>query len=1844
MSLIVVPITAGPDIIGVPEGYKIGQEADSDYPIDHVVSGNSSWYDGSKNQSSNLNALTTDDSIPSSITESKWTSSKANEWIDFAYGDEDSVEMVIGINNAQSDSYARLGELITRNGGEIVNTVSMKNEIEASVADIPLVAVSDFLEAVKAADLSRYIEPNLKFQATFIPNDPYWMMQWGPEKIEADYAWNTTIGDSSVLVAVIDTGIDWNHPDLVANYVALGYDWVNNDTDPMDDYGHGTHCAGIIAAELNNSVGIAGVAQVKVMAEKGLNAWGWGSEDDLANAIIHAVDAGADILSNSWGGYGESSLIHEAVEYAYDNGVLVIASAGNSASDVKLYPAAYDEVIAVTATDESDYPAYFTNFGSWVEVAAPGVDIFSTVWDDLYDYKSGTSMAAPHVAGVAALVLSQFPNVTRDWVRQWLRYTADDLGDPGFDVYYGYGRINARRAIEAAPPEHDLVITNLNTPPYLEPNSSGTVNTIVLNFGAEDESNVTVQLLVNGSLVDSKLISFLATGTSATVACSWNSTVEGIYNVTSYVVAVPNETLIENNVVSTYIYVGFPVKVFVLDSAGTDLPYVISTWQILNTNWHVFGDTMIYVDYTTLNIDDITYSDLVAADADVLIISCAYMWEFSDSEIDAISRYTLEGHGLIATAGTLYDGVPNNNKLAQLFGLNETTIWSATQTDLLHIENVTHPVFANVPDPFIFRYVTTAVPSDSQWDLNELFGGTYMALGNFLESAIVVNRGLVYISPWLETIPPYYHFHLQLLYNAITWTRYQKPMHELVVSLDCPPGLKPGESALLNATVSNVGLSNETNVELQLLIDGSEANSTTIPQLMNGTSCTIDYLWTPTVEKTYNVTAYASPVPSEDNTLNNVRSKMVTVSSLLVALFKNWDPWGYPANEEALSLYNINYIVFDSNDFGVVDLNSFSKVVIASDQDQTFYNALDTYKWWFEDYASSGGVLEIHAADWGWNGGQWVGTLPGDLQWVSYSSDAVTIVDHTHPIVTTPNYITDAELDYWHSSVHGYFSTYPADSRIVITEDFTGHPANLEFNYGAGVIVASSQTLEWAYRNSDSPILENILLYAPIKYQHELSVSLDVPSFLEPGDSSLLNATVYNHGLSNEIDVELFLLINGTVVNNITIPEMVNGTSYMIDHSWTPTVEGIYNVTAYAPSVPDENVTANNVMSRMVYVRYVAVALISDYSELLAVTDILDSMGIGYDIYNDNRFYLYTEDLSLLLDYSTVIFYTDYRHITSAEHSTLESYLNLGGNLLITGFDCLVGDYLLADLVRSSSYGDNVGEPDLYVVNATHPIMNGPYGSFPPGYHISGLFSDCDAVEADTARMAVTVAELADGYDRIIATDGLPGKVVFWNGKGDYDWTWNTDCEAMFKNTIVWFTARYEHDLAVSLDTPTSLEPSNSSLLSATVHNLGLNNETDVELFLQINGSIVDNTTIPQLLTSSSYTINYLWSPPIEGTYNITAYAPPVLNESIVENNVLSKMVRVYTVEYPGIMIVPAITMNQTVTPGSNFTVSIYTDYTGADITAYQFNLSYNPAVLNGISVTNGDIIDFGLHFFMPGTFDNVAGTLSLTGAFFFTAGDVAPGPGTLANVTFTVVGTGVSEITLGQKTQLIGWNSTAIPPVEYSIINAATMPDHIGHGYFSNTPQPPQAITATINIKPNTLNLKSERKWITCYIEPPEGYNVSDIDVSTVILNDFLPVSLLDVPAPEPVPTEIGDYDSDGIPDLMVKYNRTELTAHIYHISGITYGNVTLTITGQLADGTPFEGSYNIKVMFGGDADLSGYVEIFDFFIWRENWGKTPDQCPPSVYPDFDDNGLVDMHDFFIWRENFGATVPSPP
>jgi hypothetical protein len=350
---------------------------------------------------------------------------------------------------------------------------------------------------------------------------------------------------------------------------------------------------------------------------------------------------------------------------------------------------------------------------------------------------------------------------------------------------------------------------------------------------------------------------------------------------------------------------------------------------------------------------------------------------------------------------------------------------------------------------------------------------------------------------------------------------------------------------------------------------------------------------------------------------------------------------------------------------------------------------------------------------------------------------------------------------------------------------------------------------------------------------------------------------------------------------------MVDGPYYVRDvyiyHQGDPTqsdyvydayTTNAYNYTEFQPKPP------------------ITVALISDNSELLTITSLLDSIGIGYDTYNDNRIHNYTANVTLLNNYTAVIFCNNDRSITSSEHSALEAYLSSGGNLLVTGYDSLghPDDTLLADIVRSSTVGDNTGQPDLYVVNATHPIMNGPYGSFSAGYHITGLYSDCDMAEANTTRNATTVAELANGYDKIIATGNLLGKVVYWNGEGSNDWNTNIDCQNMFKNTLDWFGIEFGiHDIAIIDITPskTVVGQGYSLNINVTAANQGDYTET-------FNVTVYANTTtIATLLTNitltsgNSTTITFTWNTTgfVKGNYTIKAVADIVSGEMDAADN-----------------------------------------------------------------------------------------------------------------------------------------------------------------------------------------------------------------------------------------------------------------------------------------------------------------------------------------------------------------------
>ncbi len=346
-------------------------------------------------------------------------------------------------------------------------------------------AVEEMLNVLSVNPDVEYACPNYRTYITAVtPNDNFFNWQYalynkgqeiglpGPSgksraDIKAPEAWEETKGDDSLSIAVIDTGIDFDHPDLDGKISSNGYDYVNQDNEPIDDHGHGTYVAGLVAAKTNNSEGIAGVNwNSTVMPLKAIGADGSGYVDDLIDAIRYAADNGASVISMSLGfalGPGESvPALEEAMQYAYEKEVVCVASAGNEGDSV-LYPAAYDNYcLAVAATDYNDSRPSWSNFGPEVDVAAPGLRIVSLVptwlpaliWKDFtlppYGFGDGTSASTAIVSGFVSLIKSLKPGMKPDEVMDVVRFSAEDVNEidyPGKDEFIGYGRINMEKAL-----------------------------------------------------------------------------------------------------------------------------------------------------------------------------------------------------------------------------------------------------------------------------------------------------------------------------------------------------------------------------------------------------------------------------------------------------------------------------------------------------------------------------------------------------------------------------------------------------------------------------------------------------------------------------------------------------------------------------------------------------------------------------------------------------------------------------------------------------------------------------------------------------------------------------------------------------------------------------------------------------------------------------------------------------------------------------------------------------------------------------------------------------------------------------------------------------------------------------------------------------------------------------------------------------------------------------------------------------------------------------------------------------------------------------------------------------
>ncbi|MBI2420132.1 MAG: S8 family serine peptidase [Ignavibacteriales bacterium] len=403
-----------------------------------------------------------------------------------------SGELIVKLKNEQSIDH--LKSQITRQfklsgkSGMIVAKQIFGNQKKS--ADLNRIFSLSFNSAIDPLIISRkfaannlveWIEPRYVYEVSTVPNDPSYSSQWGLVKVKAAEAWDVTQGDTSVIIGIVDTGIDWDHPDLNANIwvnkteiAGNGIDDDNNgyiddnigwdfggltglaDNNPMEDKpDHGTHVAGIASAVTNNGTGVAGMGyKCKLMAVKT-------SQDNYRNnsgspyivfgfeGIVYAVDNGCKVVNCSWGGYSYSHYGQSVADYAALHNVLIVAAAGNDNSSETHYPSGYTGILSVASSGSSDMKSSFSNYGISVDVTAPGESIFNTWMNNTYANLSGTSMAAPLTAGLAGLVAAKFPAYSAKQIGERIRVTCTNIEsiNPSYAKVLGRGRINAYDAV-----------------------------------------------------------------------------------------------------------------------------------------------------------------------------------------------------------------------------------------------------------------------------------------------------------------------------------------------------------------------------------------------------------------------------------------------------------------------------------------------------------------------------------------------------------------------------------------------------------------------------------------------------------------------------------------------------------------------------------------------------------------------------------------------------------------------------------------------------------------------------------------------------------------------------------------------------------------------------------------------------------------------------------------------------------------------------------------------------------------------------------------------------------------------------------------------------------------------------------------------------------------------------------------------------------------------------------------------------------------------------------------------------------------------------------------------------
>ncbi|MGY5873937.1 MAG: CARDB domain-containing protein, partial [Candidatus Thorarchaeota archaeon] len=615
---------------------------------------------------------------------------------------------------------------------------------------------------------------------------------------------------------------------------------------------------------------------------------------------------------------------------------------------------------------------------------------------------------------------------------------------------------------------------------------------------------------------------------------------------------------------SSEINIPVRLKIVILPSIGTADPENCC-WDELMLNWDEYGDYPLEIDYTTFQnaSSEITFENLDAVDAQV-VYSSLPMEELTESEIDAIQFYVQTGKGFIASGGVMY---LNPNDWSTFFGLEEIDVMDVAYPMSLELDitNTSHSLVRDVPNPYSPGFIFSMYPSGTGWSPSILRGAGYAAVENILTptAALIVYHGMVYLS----NIPEYFsnQADCQLIYNAMVWSDYVVPEHDLAVSLEAPSLINPGSSTTLNVTTRNTGLNTETSIHVQLFIDGLEVDSKTIPSLAVGATDVMSYLWTPSIEGDYNITAFVTPVLDEDSVLNNLATKTVPVRAL----------HDYIMVEDVFMWYDAvsngdNIPIYADDVYFLLDLPF----------EFPFYDGI------FDSVAfSTNGWLSFQVVD------------PYESAGPTFPTSDIRFANAIAPLFADLR--VEGNLYYWatpdwfvvqYENYNYYSGAYAGTFQVVIHRN-----GQLSFNYqttGDSLYGQCGLNRGDGVHYNSYPILDlsgesafGLQFYYNLP-EHELVLGMDCPSQVLPSDVVEITMYTTNIGTSDESNIDLELFIDDVSVFSTTYTTLDSGVQEIDNYFWTASILGVHNISAVITTVPDEFSLSNNIATQIATVTF----------------------------------------------------------------------------------------------------------------------------------------------------------------------------------------------------------------------------------------------------------------------------------------------------------------------------------------------------------------------------------------------------------------------------------------------------------------------------------------------------------------------------------------------------------------------------------------------------------------------------------------------------------------------------------